>query len=169
MIVCMPKSRQKAAPAFPTMIFRCLFAFLACLAFTACESVRHDIATGVREKVTGPTYSVRVFTSETRTVFDAARASAEQLGFRITRAGSAQGVIEGVSALDSDDRLRSSRQRTIKVRLTSAEGGTKVAVLFTEVIEDNFEKGAGQGTEASLRNSPLYETFFGTMSEMLVR
>ena len=143
---------------------------VACLCFSGCESTRHDFATGVREKFTGPTYTVRAFTGETQPIFDAARVSAEQLGFRITRAGATQGVIEGVSGIDSDDRLRGSRQRTIKVRLTPVTGGgAEVAVLFTEVVEDDFNKGAGQGTETTLRNHPFYEVFFGGMKQALVR
>lgn len=137
---------------------------------SGCESTRTDFAAGVRDKFTGPTYSVRTFTGETQPIFEAARASVGQMGFRITRAGSAQGVIEGVSGIESDDRLRGSRQRTIKVRLTPvASGGTEVAVRFTEVVEDDFNKGAGQGTEITLRNHPLYEVFFGSVRQALVR
>jgi hypothetical protein len=141
-----------------------------CFCLWGCESTRHDFATGVREKFSGPTYITRVFTGETQPIFEAARVSAEQLGFRITRAGVAQGVIEGVSGIDTDDRLRGSRQRTIKVRLTPVTGGgTEVAVLFTEVVEDDFNRGAGQGTETTLRNHPLYEVFFGGVRQALVR
>lgn len=147
------------------MIIRFIL-LVACLGLVGCESVK----TRVREKFTGPTYSVRVFTGEERAIFEAARASAEQLGFRLTRAGAAQGVIDGLSGLTSDDRLRGSRQRTIKVRLASAaSGGTDVAVLFTEIVEDDFNKGAGQGTETPLRDHPLYEAFFGRVSQALVR
>ncbi|MFA6960343.1 MAG: hypothetical protein WC205_06315 [Opitutaceae bacterium] len=134
---------------------------VVCLLLAGCESVRNDFTTGVREKFTGPSYIRRVVPGESASVFAAARASAEQLGFRITRSGPAQGVIDGVSGLASDDRLRGSRQRTVKVRLSPAsEGGIEVAVLFTEVVEDDFTTGAGQGTESSLRNHPLYDAFF---------
>jgi hypothetical protein len=148
------------------MLLRFTLILVACFGLAGCESV----TTGVREKFSGPTYQTRTFTGDSRAIFDAARVSAEQLGFRITRAGAVQGVLDGVSGLASDDRLRGSRQRTIKVRLTSAsEGGTEVAVLFTEVVEDDFGKGAGQATETSLRNHPLYEAFFGNVSGALVR
>lgn len=141
-----------------------------CLGFTGCESTRNDFAAGVREKFSGPIYKTRVFTGDTRSVFEAARDTAKQLGFRITREGAAQGVIEGLSGLDSDATLRGARQRTIKVRLDSvAAGGTEVGVLFTEVVEDDFGKGAGQGTETSLRDSPLYESFWTGMTGQLVR
>ncbi len=109
------------------MISRIALVFLVSLALAGCESTRHDFATGVREKFTGPTYTVRAFTGETQPIFDAARVSAEQLGFRITRAGATQGVIEGVSGIDSDDRLRGSRPRTIMVRHTTVTvGGAEV-------------------------------------------
>ncbi|CAM3109634.1 hypothetical protein [Rariglobus hedericola] len=143
---------------------------VTCLGFTGCESVRNDFGAGVREKFSGPSYKVRVFTGESRAVFDAAVATAGQLGFRITRSGAAQGVIEGVSGLASDAALRGTRQRTIKVRLeTTADGSIEVGVLFTEVVEDDFNKGAGQGTETSLRDHPLYESFWAGMSSQLVR
>ncbi len=151
------------------MIFRILLILVVGLGLVGCESVE-SVKTGVREKFSGPTYQTRVFTGDSRAIFDAARASTEQLGFRITRFGAAQGVIEGVSGLVSDDRMRGTTQRTIKVRLTSAvDGGTTVAVLFTEIVEDDFNKGAGQGTETSLRNHPLYESFFGKMTQALAR
>lgn len=152
------------------MISRFLLVLVACLGLSGCESARHDFATGVREKFSGPVYTVRVFPGESRAIFDAARGAVEQLGFRITRSGAAQGVIEGLSALDSDDRLRGTRQRAIKVRLTPlAAGGTEVAVLFTEIVEDDFSKGAGQGTETTLRNHPLYEVFFNGLNQALSR
>jgi hypothetical protein len=147
-----------------------LIAVLSCLAFAGCESTRHDITTSVREKFGGPTYERRVFNVEIGTVFDSAKAVVTGMGFRITRAGEAQGVIEGVSGISSDDRLRGSRQRTVKVRFSSAsEGGVEVAVLFTEIIEDDFNKGAGLGTESSLRGHPLYAVFFDGLTQALAK
>ena len=124
----------------------------------------------MRDKFHGPTYQTRAFTGDSQEVFDAARRATEQLGFKITRSGPAQGVIEGVSGLASDDRFQGSRQRTIKVRLESTIGSeTSVGVLFTEIVEDDFNKGAGQGIETTLRNSPLYEAFFSDVSSRLAR
>ncbi|MDF3056064.1 MAG: hypothetical protein K0R17_279 [Rariglobus sp.] len=152
------------------MIFRAFLGVLFAFAITGCESVRRDFGTGIREKFTGPAYQTRRFGGEARVIFDAARTSAEQLGFRITRAGPAQGVIEGVSGLASDDRLEGSRQRTIKIRVEPVvDGGTELGVLFTEIVEDDFSKGAGQGTEATLRNSSLYEAFFSSVNHLLIR
>ena len=147
-----------------------LIAVVSCLAFAGCESTRQDIATGVREKFSGPTYDQRVVEADSGAVFEAARARASAMGFRITRAGAAQGVIEGVSGITSDDTLRGSRQRTIKVRLSAASGGgVEVAVLFTEIIEDDFNKGAGLGTEAPLRGHPLYASFFDGLAQSLAK
>jgi hypothetical protein len=138
----------------------------ACLGLAGCESVK----TGVRDKFHGPTYQTRVFVGDSQAVFDAARRATEQLGFRITRSGPAQGVVEGVSGLASDDRFQGSRQRTIKVRLESTIGSeTQVEVLFREIVEDDFNKGAGQGIETTLHNSPLYEAFFSDVSSRLAR
>jgi hypothetical protein len=145
-----------------------LMGVVLCLAFAGCESTRQDIAAGVREKFTGPVYERRVVEEESGTVFAAARERASAMGFRITRAGAAQGVIEGVSGITSDDTLRGSRQRTIKVRLSEASGGgTEVAVLFTEIVEDDFNQGAGLGTEAPLRGHPLYAAFLDGLQQAL--
>lgn len=152
------------------MIFRT--ALVLCLAFAlaGCVSVRNDIGAGLRGQFSGPTYRLQAFAAEPRAVFDAARSAAERFGFRITRAGAAQGVLGGVSGLASDDSLRGSRQLTFKARLaTTADGSTEVAVLFTEVIEDDFEKRTGRATGTPLRDSPLYEAFFDAVSRTLAR
>jgi len=142
----------------------------ALLGLAGCESVRSDFTAGVREKFSGPSYTVRVFTGDSRAVFEAALSTAERLGFRITRAGAVQGFIDGVSGLTSDDALRGTRQRTIKVRLEgTANGSIEVGVVFTEVVEDDFSRGAGQATETRLRGHPLYEAFWAGMSAHLVR
>ena len=159
----------RALPLNPVFL-RLVFAFVVCLAFAGCESARNDFAAGVREKFSGPTYQTRTFTGESRAIFEAAQSTAQALGFRITRAGAAQGVIEGLGGLANDDTLRSTRQRTLKVRLSgNSDGTTTVAVLFTEVVEDDFTKGAGQGTETSLRNHPLYDVFFTNLTAALTR
>jgi hypothetical protein len=147
-----------------------LIAVVSCLAFAGCESTRQGIASGVKEKFSGPNYERRIFTGESGAIFEAAKTVVTDMGFRITRAGGAQGVIEGVSGISSDDRLRGSRQRTIKVRFSSAtEGGVEVAVLFTEIVEDDFNKGAGLGTEAPLRGHPLYASFFDGLGQALAK
>lgn len=149
---------------------RVILALLVSFAFAGCESVRNDLGAGMREKFSGPVYQRRVIEADAQAVFDAARVTLEQLGFRITRAGAAQQVIDGVSGLASDDRLRGSRQRTAKVRLaTASDGGVEVAVLFTEVVEDDFSAGSGRATETTLRDHPLYEAFFSALSGRLAK
>jgi hypothetical protein len=141
-----------------------------CLSLAGCETTRHEVADRVSEKFTGPTFVRRVYAAEPRLVFDQARATIERLGFRVTKAGPTQGVLEGVSGLASDDHLRGTRQLKVKIRLTpTLDSGTEVAVLFTEIIEADFDKGAGQGTETSLRNHPLYESFFAGLNQPAVR
>ena len=141
-----------------------------CLSLAGCETTRHEVAARVSEKFTGPTFVRRVYAGEPRLVFDQARAIIERLGFRVTKAGPTQGVLEGFSGLASDDHLRGTRQLAVKIRLTpTLDSGTEVAVLFTEIIEADFDKGAGQGTETSLRNHPLYESFFAGLSQPAVR
>ena len=148
----------------------CVLVAGVCLVLGGCETTRHDMVARVSEKFTGPTYARRVYANDSRAVFGAARATVERLGFRITKAGATQGLLDGVSGLASDDHLRGSRQLSVKIRLVpSIEGGTEVAVLFTEIIEADFDKAAGQGTETSLRNHPLYESFFAGLNQLLGR
>jgi hypothetical protein len=147
-----------------------LIAVVSCLAFAGCESTRQGIATGVREKFSGPAYERRVIEGDASMVFEATKATAERMSFRITRSGVNQGVIEGVSGIASDDRLRGSRQRTIKIRIEPASGGgVEVAVLFTEIVEDDFNKSAGQTTEVPLRGHPLYTTFFYGLTQSFAK
>lgn len=143
---------------------------LAVAAFAGgCESTRGGIATGVREKFSGPTYERRVFAAEPSRAFEAARTTIVSMGFRVTRAGAAQGVLEGLGGISSDDRLRGSSQRTIKVRIApaAAAGESEVAVLFTEISEDSFGGGAVGATEAPLRGHPLYPAFFDRLAAEL--
>ena len=147
-----------------------LIAVASCLVFAGCESTRQGIASGVREKFSGPTYERRVIEGDAPMVFEVAKVTAQNMGFRITRAGVNQGVIEGVSGIASDDRLRGSRQRTVKIRIEQASSGrVEVAVLFTEIVEDDFNKSAGQATEAPLRGHPLYTTFFYGLTQSFAK
>lgn len=154
--------------SFPIRRFATVFCVTVALVFglVGCASVK----TRVAERFSAPAYVTQTYAADSRTVFDAATAAVTQLNFRITRSGAAQGVIEGVSGLQSDDRLRGTVQRTIKVRLaTNTEGKTEAGVLFTEIVEDDFNTGAGQGIETPLRNHPLYEAFFERLATALVR
>lgn len=102
----------------------------------------------------------RIVPADQRSVFDASLAAVKKMGFNVTRSGAAQGKIDAVGGLQTDNSLRSSRQVTVKVRIDEKGDGCEVRLFLSEVIEDDYNKGAGMGTETPLADTPLYEVFF---------
>ena len=137
------------------------------LALAGCGSVGSDFTTNVREKFDGPTYRTKVFAADERVVYDAARQAVDKLGFRFVSGGAAQGRIQALSGLTASDSLQGARQLSMTVKLGPVAAGTEVAVLITEQVEDDFNKGAGQATETTLRESPLYEVFYREIAQGL--
>jgi hypothetical protein len=62
-----------------------------------------------------------------------------------------------------------ARQLLFDAKLSpNIEGsGTKIEVLFSELIEDDFNKRPGQGELTPLRDAPIYEAFFHYFDEAL--
>ncbi len=140
----------------------------ASLALAGCDSVGTDFKTSVSEKFPGPIYRTKVVTVDGRASYGAAKQAVEKLGFRIVGGGAAQGRIEALSSLSANDSLQGARQLSMKVKLSPvAAGGTEVAVLLTEQVQDDFSKGAGQVIETPLRESALYEVFFRSVEQAL--
>lgn len=137
---------------------------LLCLALSGCESVRSDFRAGVREKIHGPVFETRVFAGTQREVFDAARASVVDMGYKITRSGAAQGVIEGFNSLHTAETLKMTQQLRLQVRISPVPEGCEVAALFTTMLENDFNKGPGQATENAVKNMSLYEVLFGRIA-----
>lgn len=151
-------------------MYRLVFCLFVGVFLAGCESTRNDVAASFRERFAGPTYRTKVFNGEQAEIFAAARGAADELGFKLTRVNEPGGVIEGFSLVMLDDTSNGSRQRTIKVRIAyQADGSWLVGVVFTEIVEDDFDRGRGQGTETTLRESPLYASFFNRMNAALVR
>lgn len=139
----------------------------ATLAFTGCETMS-DMTESVREKVAARSAPhSRVFSAEQRTAYAAARAATEAMGFRFLRGGPAQGEIDAVSGLSSDNALRSTRQVSMKIRLVTVPGGTDVRVALTEIVEQDSSKSAGRAIESPLRESPLYSVFYRQVEQSL--
>lgn len=139
-------------------------ALLLCLVMTGCESVRSDLSAGVREKIHGPVFQTRVFAGTQRDVFEAARASVAGMGFKITRSGPAQGVIEAFNALSTGETLKTTQQLRLQVRISPVAEGCEVAALFTQMLENDFNKGRGQATENAVKNTSLYDVLFGRIA-----
>ncbi|MBX7121908.1 MAG: hypothetical protein K1X42_07235 [Opitutaceae bacterium] len=139
-------------------------ALLLCLVISGCESVRSDFSAGVREKIHGPVFQTRVFAGTQRDVFEAARASVAGMGYKITRSGAAQGVIEAFNALSTGETLKTTQQLRLQVRISPVAEGCEVAALFTQMLENDFNKGRGQATENAVKNTSLYDVLFGRIA-----
>lgn len=149
----------------PTLV---LALVLCCLAAGGCESLS-DATSSVREKFAARNEPrTKTFSAPPRVVFDAVRAAADHMGYRMTRGGPAQGEYEGVSGVGPGESVGSARQVGIKVRLhgTLDGTGTDVSVRFTEIVESN-SSGRGLATEATMRDTPLYEVFFRNVQQTL--
>jgi hypothetical protein len=145
-------------------------AIAACLAaafLAGCES--DDLLTGLHS-VLAPREAPRthVFQAEQRATYEAARAAAVEMGYRITRGGPAEGTIDALSGISGADPSGGSRQMSMKVRMSSAaESGTSVSVSFMEIIEADTANRPGMATETPLRDPGLYEVFFSKVQGAL--
>ncbi len=101
--------------------------------------------------------------------YAAARIVLEKMGFRALRGNAAQGRIEAVSSIRTDDSFRGARQLEVKISLQPAVGeGTEVWLSISELIEDSFDKGiSGRATPVPLTGGYLYEAFFRGLRQEL--
>lgn len=139
------------------------------LVVSGCESVRSDFRAGVREKVSGPAVRVQKYDGDTRAVFESARTAVTAMGFKVTRFGAAQGVIEALSSVSTAETLKSSRQVRVRINISPSGDGSDVSVSFTELLESDFSKGPGRATENGLKDTALYEVLFRRIGEGLVK
>lgn len=145
-------------------------ALLAAWLLAGCESMS-DATSSVRERIATRGDAVvhaQTYTAEQRATYEAVRAAAAKMGYRFVRGGPAQGEFEAVSGIGGGDRIGSSRQLAMKVKLQPApEGGTNVSIKITEIIEADSSNRAGQATQTPLRDTPQYEVFFRRVGEEL--
>lgn len=148
------------------------FSLLLCVGLTVlltgCGAVS-DATSGVREKFAERNAPhLKTFPAPQREVYEAVRAAAGQLGYRLVRGGAAQGEYEGISSVRPGETVGTARQRTIKVKLERAlDGGTEVAVCVNEINEADSSNRAGLATESPLRDPTYYDVFFGRVERML--
>jgi hypothetical protein len=128
---------------------------------SGCETVS-DVAADMRDRVAARNEGrTKMFAAGDRATFEAVRAAAGTMGYRILRAGAAQGELEAVNTLGTEGSLRSSRQIAMKVRVRAVDERTsEVNVRLTEIIETDSADRAGLATETPLRDTPQYEVFF---------
>lgn len=140
---------------------------LVSLLLVGCESMR-AVKENMQQRIAGPVGKTRSFAASQREAYVAAKTAVEAMGFRYLRGGAAQGEIDAINGIRADDSLRSSRQLSLKVRLHGSEESTEVRLILTEIIESDYNKGPGMGTETALKDTPLYEVFFRHVSQNLV-
>jgi hypothetical protein len=144
------------------------FVVLLCAGLTGCESLS-DAAGSVRAKFTARDEGrTKPFAATTRVTYEAVRGAARAMDFRFVRGGAAQGELEAVSNVGAGETQHSARQVGMKVKLhASADGGTDVTVRFTEILESDSSNRPGMATEATMRDTPLYEVFFRSVQQAL--
>jgi len=112
---------------------------------------------------------VRTYEAQPRPTYEAVRATANGMGYRILSGGAAQGLLEAISPVFQGDGNRSSRQIALSVRLhPNLDGtGTEVRVRFTEINEADSSNRPGMATEIPLKDTPQYEAFFRRVRQTL--
>ena len=128
------------------------------VAFTGCESVRSR----VQERFAAPVYQSKVVNVDQRKAFEVARAALAKMNFTFERGGPAQGKIAAIGPMHpSPSAPGTARQISADVKLSGGpESGTVIEILFSEMVEDDFNKRPGQGELTPLRDAPIYEVFF---------
>lgn len=146
-------------------LYAILFLGVIALGFAGCESVRSD----VRERFSAPQYQLKIVNVDQHKAYEAARAALTKMNFTFERGGPAQGIIHAIGPINtSASGPGTARQLWFDAKLSPAlEGGTKIEVLFSEMIEDDFNKRPGQGSLTPLRGSPMYEAYFAYIDEVL--
>ncbi len=117
-----------------------------------------------------PSPKSHVFTADERATYAAARGALDDLGYGFARGGPAQGVIEALSSVQTggETSLNGARQLQLKAHFSStADGGTQVDVLLYELVQSDLNQHPGMGTSTLLRDSPVYEEFFGAIGRHL--
>jgi len=142
--------------------------FAVAVAFAGCDSAA-DVATSVRTRLAPrENAQTRNYAAPQRAAYEAAVRVAKEMGYRITKGGPAEGVIEALSGLDVADSPGSTRQISLSVHLRPADnGGTDVTASFREIYEADSERAQGIATETPLRGTPQYEVFFRSLQDAL--
>jgi hypothetical protein len=143
-------------------------ALAAVLGLAGCDSAS-DVATSVRTRLAPrQNAQTRTFAAAPRVAYEAAIRVARDMGYRVTKRGPAEGLIEALSGLDVADSPGSSRQVSLTIHLRpSVDGGTDVTASFEEIYEADSSRQPGIATESPLRGTPQYEVFFRSLQEAL--
>jgi len=132
-----------------------------------CESF-HSVRDSVRERIVGAPPHVRVVNGDEKQVFAAAKLAMAKLGYEFVRGGPAQGLLEGLSRIDSGATIRSSRQRSITINLQpGTEGTVEVQVWIKEIEQSDFDRASNPASEVPLRDSAAFDVFFDALQQAM--
>ena len=135
----------------------------AALGLAGCES-GETLTEHISQRI-APQPKVQTFEGEQRAVFEAAVAAVKSIDFRVTKAGAAQGLIQGISDVQGSDTVNAARQYTIEVRVRSYEAkSTEVSVLLRIQEESAAFSGA---TDLPLKDHRLYDSYFEAIQQAL--
>jgi hypothetical protein len=128
------------------------------VAFTGCESVRSK----VENRFASPVYQSKIVSVDQHKAFEVARAALARMNFTYEGGGPAQGKIRALGPMHpSPSAPGTARQISADVKLSPGpESGTMIEILFSEMVEDDFNKRPGLGELTPLRDAPIYEVFF---------
>jgi len=142
------------------------FAILLGALLAGCE----DMPESLRNRMPGGAPArVQTFPAEPKATFAAAKTALDQMGYRMTGGGPAEGRLTAISEISAGDWPGSSHQFTLRAEFHPAldASGTEVSVRMTEVVESDSANHQGQGTEAPLQDTPLVEAFFHAIQKNL--
>ncbi|MFA5057407.1 MAG: hypothetical protein WC485_04795 [Opitutaceae bacterium] len=132
-----------------------------------CASI-NSLGNSVKDRFVRVPPKVRIVEGDSRQVYEAARRAMVKLDYQVLSGGPAQGKLEGLSPIGGGDDFKSSRQRSISIHLQALDDrSVEVSVLLTEIVEEDFSKGANSATETPLRDSMAYEVFFEELTRQL--
>jgi hypothetical protein len=103
----------------------------------------------------------RVYQADQKATWAAAKATVEDMDFRIVKGGPNEGTLEALNHVERGDETGSARQISIKVTMQPGpESGTEVEVAMTEILQADADNPANLATATPLRDTPLYDVFF---------
>ncbi len=142
---------------------------IGAVVLAGCDTL-DDATSGIRDRFAARNEPrTKTFSSPPRVVYDGVKAAANTMGYRFVRGGPAQGEFEAVSGVAPGELAGTAQQLTMKVRLhATLDGtGTDVSVRFTQILEEDSRDRPGMATEATMRDTPLYEVFFRDIQQAL--
>lgn len=124
------------------------------------------VSSRMKERFAPVPPQVRTFEAERKAVYEASQVALRKMGFNVTRAAEAQGIVNGISGIRSSDVFRNSRQYVLELRIASYDPGvTSVSALLHEYNEGDVKAGP---TDQILREHGIYDSYFEMLQRVLV-